>query len=165
MRQIKDYEGLYAVTKEGKVWSYLSSKFLAPKKHNAGYQMVCLNNCGHKSYRTIHRLVAESFLENFENKATVNHKDGNKKNNNVSNLEWSTQSENNKHAYEKGLNPGYDKKGSKHPRATLNETQVRVIKHILSLKQLTHNEIAIFFNVKKNTIDAISTGRNWSHTC
>jgi hypothetical protein len=74
-----------------------------------GYKYVTLyaNNVGKKLY--IHRLVAELYIPNPENKRTVNHIDGNKHNNALSNLEWNTDGENIKHAYDNGLNPGSSK--------------------------------------------------------
>lgn len=71
-----------------------------------GYKYVTLynNNLSKKLY--IHRLMAELFISNPEGKRTVNHKDGNKANNCLSNLEWSTDGENIKHAYDNGLNRG-----------------------------------------------------------
>ena len=71
-----------------------------------GYKYVTLyaNNVGKKLY--IHRLMAELYIPNPENKRTVNHIDGNKHNNALSNLEWHTDSENIKHAYDNGLNHG-----------------------------------------------------------
>jgi hypothetical protein len=69
-----------------------------------GYESLSLvNNNNEKFNKTVHRLVAEAFIPNPENKETVNHKDGNKLNNLLENLEWNTQSENVKHAFDTGL--------------------------------------------------------------
>ena len=90
MKDIKNYEGLYAVTEDGRVWSYKKNKFLSPSSAN-GYLQVVLSKKGkHKTYR-IHRLVAEAYLENPNNLPEVNHKDENKGNNTVENLEWCTR--------------------------------------------------------------------------
>ena len=71
-----------------------------------GYKYVTLyhKNLGKKLY--IHRLMAELYIPNPENKRTVNHIDGNKQNNCLTNLEWATDGENIKHAYDNGLNKG-----------------------------------------------------------
>ena len=82
----------------GKVCSTLKGKRnLKPALDNAGYLKV---NLGRYRTRNIHRLVAETFILNPEEKRDVNHKDGNKLNNNVSNLEWVSHSENIKHSYD-----------------------------------------------------------------
>ena len=115
-KDIKEYEGLYQVSNLGRVKSldqkvsnkkgnYLQKgKVLAFYIDKDGYCVVCLTNKRkHKTYR-VSRLVAETFIPNYENKPTVNHIDGNKQNNNIENLEWATYSENNRHAVEMGLN-------------------------------------------------------------
>lgn len=66
-----------------------------------------MNNTGHSKSELVHILVAKTFIPNPDNKPTVNHIDGNKHNNAVSNLEWNTYSENNKHAIEEGLREKY----------------------------------------------------------
>ena len=95
MQDIKGYEGIYAVTEDGQVWSYRRKKFLKPYDTGRGYKKVDLYLKGKREKRYIHRLVAEAFIPNPENKPQVNHKDENKDNNSVGNLEWMTSKENN----------------------------------------------------------------------
>lgn len=97
MKDIFGYEGLYAITKDGKVWSYRSNKFLRPGKNSIGYYTVVLCKENKNKTHYLHRLVAQTYLDNPENLPQVNHKDENKSNNNVSNLEWCTQRYNNKY--------------------------------------------------------------------
>lgn len=94
MKDVKGYEGLYAITSCGKVWSYKSKRFIIPHPNKKGYLRIKLyKNNSYKTY-SIHRLVAEAYIPNFENKSQVNHKDENKSNNCVGNLEWVTSKEN-----------------------------------------------------------------------
>ena len=100
MRQLKDNPN-YLVTVDGKVFSLHSMRFLTLHKNDNGYLRVKID--GKLCY--IHRLVAKTYLPNPENKATVNHMDGDKYNNMLCNLEWATSSENMKHACDTGLKP------------------------------------------------------------
>lgn len=98
MKDIKGYEGLYAITEEGMVWSYRRKKFLKPSL-NVSYLKVHLYKDGECKTKTIHRLVLETFkpvvgMENLQ----ANHIDENKQNNNLSNLEWTTAKENTLHS-------------------------------------------------------------------
>ena len=95
MKDIKGYEGLYAITSCGKVYSYRNKIFLKPSKDKNGYLMVCLYQNGKSKTHKIHRLVAEAYIPNITNKPTVNHKDEIKTHNWVGNLEWMTMKENN----------------------------------------------------------------------
>lgn len=88
--------GRYTVDEDGNVFSVRYGRLLKPYMSNSGYYMVTLD--GKNVY--VHRLVAKAFVPNPNCKLCVNHKDGNKLNNNVSNLEWVTYSENLQHAYD-----------------------------------------------------------------
>jgi hypothetical protein len=73
---------------------------------DTGYLRLTLNKEGKKSNHLVHRLVANAFIPNVDNKETVNHKNGVKSDNQIDNLEWATRSEQNKHAWVMGLNQG-----------------------------------------------------------
>ena len=111
-KDVKGYEGLYKVSNTGKVKSFQRNreKLLSDKYYENGYLRASLSKNKEKKKVLIHRLVAETFIPNPENKPEVNHIDGNKKNNNASNLEWCTHCENIKHAWETGLNEELRKK-------------------------------------------------------
>lgn len=79
---------MYAVTSCGKVYSYKSKKFLKPRVTKFGYLQVDLYKDGEEKFYKIHRLVAEAYLSNLEGLLEVNHKDENKENNALQNLEW-----------------------------------------------------------------------------
>ena len=105
-RDIPGYEGFYQVSDLGNIRSIRFNKIRNMKSWDShGYRAVelCMNN--NRYTVGIHRLVALTFIPNPENKSEVNHKDRNKSNNNVENLEWVTQSENVAHAYRHGVEP------------------------------------------------------------
>lgn len=87
MKDIPGYEGLYAITSCGRVWSYRHGKFLKDSD-SRGYRRVVLSLGNERKAFNIHRLVAEAYLPNPENLPCVNHKDENKSNNSVNNLQW-----------------------------------------------------------------------------
>ena len=95
----------YYITDDGKVWSERTQKFLSFQYDKNGYVKVQMRSTDNKSHRySVHRLVLENFkpVENMEN-LQVNHIDGNKKNNNLTNLEWTTSEENIRHAIDNNL--------------------------------------------------------------
>lgn len=103
MKDIPTWEGKYACTTDGRIWSYRSNKFLKPSISKRGYAHVTLT-CDNKRYDyRVHRLVAMTYIDNPENKEQVNHIDGDKLNNYISNLEWVTAEENIEHAKKHNL--------------------------------------------------------------
>lgn len=100
---IYDFEKLYKINKNGEIYSIKTNKKLKPIKQKNGYYHVSL--CKNKKIyqKRLHRLVAEAFIPNPENKPDVNHIDMDKSNNKASNLEWVTKKENNQKMFE--LNP------------------------------------------------------------
>ncbi len=104
-KDITGYEGRYQVSNFGRVKRLLKNgneKFLSGKKDKDGYIEIILSANQRKKYFRLHRLVADAFIPNPENKPQINHKDRNKKNNSVANLEWVTCSENVVHSFETG---------------------------------------------------------------
>lgn len=94
----------YMITEEGKIISLYKNIVMATFKGTDGSEvLVLVNDAGHKKPVKVHRLMAKTFLLNPENKPEVNHIDGNRMNNNLSNLEWVTRSENERHAWRTGL--------------------------------------------------------------
>lgn len=108
IQQIRGYEGLYNVDTDGNIYSvktdaHRRKRILKQYPNERGYMKVNLYDAGGKCKKKyVHRLVAETFINNPENKPNVNHIDANVKNNNVKNLEWCTQSENILHAVKLG---------------------------------------------------------------
>lgn len=94
-RPVPGYEGLYDVSSDGKVWSYVSNKVLSPSHNGRGYLHCVLTKNGEKRGFGIHRLVAIAFLPNPQGKPTVNHLNEKTDDNRVENLEWATHHEQN----------------------------------------------------------------------
>ena len=102
-KDVVGYEGLYKVSNLGRVKKPMGAYDIILRPFTQDYKMISLSFSGKSKKFLVHRLVAQAFIQNPENKDEVNHIDGNKLNNVVENLEWVTKSENAKHAYKLGL--------------------------------------------------------------
>ncbi|MDJ0690372.1 MAG: NUMOD4 domain-containing protein [Xenococcaceae cyanobacterium MO_188.B32] len=152
----------YQVSNHGRVKNQKTGRIL--KTHsNHGYLRVGLYEGKIRKYKLVHRLVAEAFIPNPENKPAVNHINGCKTDNNVSNLEWVSASENMSHAHRNGLRPKVNTKGENNGFAKLTRFTATEIKILALQGNLTQKEIATKFGVSKSTVQDIKLGRRWKH--
>lgn len=102
---VDGYNGLYAVSKNGEIVSFCKGKMhpIYPTLKENGYLRVYLSDGKKQRFHYLHRLIAKTFIPNPNNLPVVNHKDGDKLNNTVDNLEWCTVSQNSRHAVSIGL--------------------------------------------------------------
>ena len=176
------FEGLYKVSSEGRIKSlpriirtkqgqkrgYTRSVEGRILRYSLGggvngrrYPKVGLSNCGRVTHMYVHHVVWTSFRGVIPEPLEVNHIDGNKKNNNLTNLEIGTRQHNTHHAMVMGLSRIHFK-GSKNPGAVLTESKVRKIKQRLRRGE-NQTKIAKDVGVCKQTITLIKQGRLWSH--
>lgn len=170
-KPIKNFEHLYLISNNGKVKSldrkarngtgyrtYKGKELSGANK--AGYRYVILYNNQHATNRMIHRLVAETFIVNSENKYCVNHKNGNKSDNRVDNLEWVSSKENTDHAIKLGL---IKNKGEKGSFSKLKDWMIPKIREMYKSGKYSQRQIGDYFKVKQTTIYYILSGKTWTH--
>ena len=164
----KEYMDGYYVTTEGRVYSTKRDKWLSlhvPKRKYMGYPEFKLNG---ETTTRVHRCVAKLFLEPIEGKDQVNHIDGDKTNNCISNLEWVTQKENQEHAWIEGLHTMTQEHKDKlsvsnqGKGAKLTEQEVRLIFELFNSGS-DQIPIAKQFNTSSKHISAILSGKYWAH--
>ena len=114
LKVIEGYEYSYKITSYGRIWSDITKKFLKKFKDRYGYLFVRLCKDGKAKFFQVHRLVALTFINGGGDEFQVNHKDGNKENNHVCNLEWCTSQENHSHAMINNLKSVKDKNRKYH---------------------------------------------------
>ena len=146
----------YYITDDGKVWSERTQKYLSFQYDKNGYVKVQMRSTDNKSHRySIHRLVLENFkpVENMEN-LQVNHIDGNKKNNNLTNLEWTTSEENIRHAIDNNL------------RATINGASKLTPEQVIEIYRRATNgerniDLGKEFNIHPDQVGRIKNKKTW----
>lgn len=165
-KEIPSTNGRYEASNDGRIrWV----KELKQFESWNGYKILSLRAkpCNQTTVR-VHRLVAEAFLGKCPTGLVVNHKDGNKKNNTIENLEYVTKSEDNKHALDLGLRrppqhfENY-KRGEDHPFAKLNEQQVLEIRKIRKETKFGERRISKMLNLPRGAVGHVIKGKSWKH--
>jgi hypothetical protein len=167
-KDIPGYKGIYKISNLGLVVAHAKTwnsgrwitrshpeKLMAQSVDHKGYYKVGLRKDGKQKMWAVHRLVAFTFIENPENKPQVNHKDTNKKNNKVGNLEWATGAENMQHAHDSGVMNL--RIGAKHPRAKLKEEDVIAIRN----SNLSDYDLAKHYEMSRSALREARIGKTW----
>lgn len=149
----------YLASPDGRIYSEKSRRYLSLSNCNQfGYFQVQLWRNGTKVTKKVHRLIAQAFIPNPKKLPFINHKDGNKWNNHVRNLEWCTNAENQAHAKKLGLNAF----GERHGGAKLTEKQVLKIRDLYAAGNQSYRKLAKRFGVSAGTICAIVRRKLWT---
>jgi len=172
-KSISGYEGYYEVSNLGRVRSIerlvpharygttkQQSKILRPAIDD-GYFKVALSKDRTLRSMRVHRLVAAAFVDNPNDYTEVNHKDGDKLNNQVSNLEWCTRSQNVKHAFDNNLLQAM--RGVKNGNSKLSESDVLAIRSEYKYGKITLISLANKFGCSKRNVLDIVHKRIWKH--
>lgn len=151
-KTIQNYGGLYQVSNTGKVRD-LKNHIKPVYKNNKGYECLSLYYNGKTYHPTVHRLVAKAFIPNPNNYDQINHKDCNKENNSVENLEWCNQ----RYNYDKGMKTFQYSKNEEHYFAKLKNSDIPIIYELYKLG-FTRATVAKIFNVRPSSLEAIEKG-------
>lgn len=160
-KSIKGYEH-YSVSSIGRVINN-AGKILKPQLTRKKYHKLMLWYYPNKLKKGffIHRLVAIAFIDNPKNLPQVNHKDCNKLNNHIDNLEWCTNHENHTHARDNGLLKSLQ--GEEHPFATLKNQQVLEIRNAILTSAFTRKMLCEKHGVSVHIVKDIRSRKSWAH--
>lgn len=156
-KDVVGYEGKYQVSNLGRLRSRF--KIRNPVKRKDGYWHAKLRIKGVEKVKLIHRLVAESFLIGRPDQLEVNHKDGDRANSNLSNLEWVTRGENAKHAF-KFL--GKSNRGEKNPRNKIPESEIKLLRTFKNNKA-SREFFSKRYGILPSSVTGIINRRTWKH--
>ena len=160
-KPVKGYEGLYEVSSWGRVKSKKRDVVLKTQMDKKGYIRCSLQKDGKLSTFKVHRLVGQHFIPNPENKPQINHINSIKHENNIDNLEWCTNLENQRDAISKGLVPHM--KGELNGFSKLTEKDVLEIRAKFKPRIYTRQMLADEYGVKEGTIKDVLQRRSWKH--
>lgn len=167
MKDIPEYEQLYAITSAGRVWAYSRSVKSRPGVephirlghwmklylHPKGYYQVLLNKNQQQKCFWVHRLVANTYIAPVDGKLYINHKNGVKTDNSVGNLEWCTHQENLRHALKTGLRK--IPLGQKHGNSTISDEDVKTMRELWKTGKYLQREIGEMFGTTQSVVSNI----------
>lgn len=173
-KPITDYEN-YAVSNFGRIKNITTGTILSQSLTNKGYHKIFLRNSSKQTTFLIHRLVStyfldepsielkESALKTKDKKVLVNHKDGNKLNNHVDNLEWTDHSKNAKHAYDNDLQiPSFGETNGKSKLTEKEVLEIRQLYQQVNGRRGIIKELSIIYNVSPSTVSDIINNVTWT---
>src|SRR3990167_8250738 len=170
-KDIPGYEGTYQASSLGRIRSlprvidgglgrvtHRKGCVLRPATERLGYLRLSLKNEGTARSWLVHRLIAITFLgQPMVDRKEINHKDSDKKNNSIENLEWCSRSYNIKHSFDNGTQGGRGfKLGEGHPHSKLTNSNIRSIRSLYNKKIIMIQDIARRFNIDRATVHAIA---------
>lgn len=170
-----DYSWRFECSNMGRIRNALNGHIYTPHLGGIGYYQICTRVNDKNKNIKIHKAIAETFIPNPKNHRVVNHKDGNKQNNNVENLEWVTHKENSIHAIKLGLQPKTMNNNSKWIEKTCGESNnfaklkkedvIYIRKHFVKNTDgsTNKNELGKMFNTHPANIMAIVNHKTWNH--
>lgn len=147
----------YCADPSGKIYSLRSGRFLSCVEQRTGYLCVTLSQDGKRDNFSVHRLVALTHLDNSENLPVVNHIDGDKKNNKVTNLEWCTHQENVQHAVDTGL-----RSGTRNPDRSLTDERAHQVCRLIC-DNWRNKDISKSLGVSQQIVANIRYGRDYQN--
>lgn len=161
-----EYNGAkYRVSSQGRIMG-MRGKLLKSRLNEDGYAVVTIGIGKKRTAEAIHRIVARVFIEKPDNNAKyeVNHKDCNRENNCVENLEWVTHQQNIKHSYKANREAQYvARDGIKNGRATFNDEEILSIRKLYNESGYSIADLAKLFHSKDSTIGNIVHNQTWKH--
>jgi len=171
-KPIKGWESSHSISKEGQVFvkermvkgcggsSRKLKEHFIKWNYQKGYPTACLYASGRMKRYFVHRLVYETYVEKVPNGMQINHIDGIKDNNALSNLELVTPKENSQHAWRTGLSK--KRIGENCSTSKLKDVDIRKIREMSKSKH-TQKEIANTFSIHETNVHYILSGKTWSH--
>lgn len=158
--KITGYNTEYIIYENGDIFNCKTGKKIKPYTNGVGYFRVAFYKDGKRIEKYVHRLLAEAFIPNPQNKYFINHIDGNPSNNSLSNLEWCTKSENAIHAYKLGLKVASPSYGINNGNSILNDNIVKEIRYRYNNGE-KQTEIATYYQVSKQVVYNVVHNKTW----